>query len=93
MAEIFEEMKVEFIDQDVSVQVVADTIRNDGEVPERYVRPDMKAEPVIIDAEGYNLPIIDMSRLLNSELYEEGIAKLGSACEDWGFFQVCVLAD
>lgn len=88
MAEIFEEMKVEFIDQDVSVQVVADTIRNDGEVPERYVRPDMKAEPAIIDAEGYNLPIIDMSRLLNSELYEEEIAKLGSACEDWGFFQL-----
>lgn len=88
MAEIFEEMKVEFIDQDVSVQVVADTIRNDGEVPERYVRPDIKAEPVIIDAEGYNLPIIDMSRLLNSELYEEEIAKLGSACEDWGFFQL-----
>ena len=92
MAEIFDKMKVEFIDQDESVQVIADNIRDTGEVPERYVRSEIKADPVIVDVEGYNLPVIDMSRLLNPEFSEEETAKLGSACEHWGFFQVCVLA-
>jgi len=93
MAEIFEKMKVEFVDQDESVQVVADSIRDTGEVPERYVRSETKADPVIIDAEGYNLPVIDMSRLLNPDFSEEETAKLGSACEHWGFFQVCLAAE
>ncbi|TVU31728.1 hypothetical protein EJB05_23426, partial [Eragrostis curvula] len=70
------------------ISVVADTIRNNGKVPERYVRPEIKADAVIVNAEGYNLPIIDMSRLLNPEFSEEEIAKLGSACEHWGFFQL-----
>lgn len=91
MAEIFE--KVEFVDQDESVKVVADNIRDTGEVPERYVRSETKADPVIIDAEGYNLPVIDMSRLLNPDFSEEETAKLGSACEHWGFFQVCHVAE
>uniref|UniRef100_A0A0E0IWF2 Fe2OG dioxygenase domain-containing protein n=1 Tax=Oryza nivara TaxID=4536 RepID=A0A0E0IWF2_ORYNI len=84
----FDKLKVEFIDQDESVQVVADTIRSSGEIPERYARPEMEADPVIIDTDGYNLPVIDMSRLINPEFSEEEIAKLGSACEDWGFFQL-----
>ncbi|XP_062201068.1 2-oxoglutarate-dependent dioxygenase 11-like [Phragmites australis] len=88
MAGTFDKMKVEFVDQDESVQVVADTIRSTGEVPERYVRHEIKADAVIVDAEGYNLPMIDMSRLLNPEFSEEEIAKLGSACEHWGFFQL-----
>jgi len=93
MAEIFEKMKVEFVSQDESVQVVADNVRDTGEVPERYVRSETKADPVIIDAEGYNLPVIDMSRLLYPDFSEEEIAKLGSACEHWGFFQVCLAAE
>uniref|UniRef100_A0A0E0BDP7 Fe2OG dioxygenase domain-containing protein n=1 Tax=Oryza glumipatula TaxID=40148 RepID=A0A0E0BDP7_9ORYZ len=88
MAGGFDKLKVEFIDQDKSVQVVADTIRSSGEIPERYARPEMEADPVIIDTDGYNLPVIDMSRLINPEFSEEEIAKLGSACEDWGFFQL-----
>ncbi|CAL4915535.1 unnamed protein product [Urochloa decumbens] len=88
MAEIFDKMKVEFVDQDESVQAVADNIHDTGEVPERYVRSEIKADPVIVDAEGYNLPVIDMSRLLNPEFSEEETAKLGSACENWGFFQL-----
>lgn len=91
MAEIFE--RVEFVDQDESVQVVADNIRDTGEVPERYVRSETKADPVIIDTEGYNLPVIDMSRLLNPDFSEEETAKLGSACKHWGFFQVCLVAE
>jgi hypothetical protein len=46
MAEIFDKMKVEFVDQDESVQVVANNIRDTGEVPERYVRYEIKAEPI-----------------------------------------------
>lgn len=79
MAEIFDKMKVEFVDQDESVQVVANNIRDTGEVPERYVRYEIKAEPAAVDVEGYNLPVIDMSRLLNPEFSEEETAKLGSA--------------
>ncbi|KAL6906393.1 hypothetical protein ACP4OV_003994 [Aristida adscensionis] len=88
MAGIPGNMKVEFINRDESVQVVADTIRNTGEVPERYVRPEVKADSVIVNTEGYSLPVIDMSRLLNPEFSEEETAKLGSACEHWGFFQL-----
>lgn len=86
-------MKVEFIDQDESVQDVAGTLRDSGEVPERYVRPEIEADSIIIDTEGYSLPIIDMSRLLNPEFSEEETAKLGQACEHWGFFQVCLLTN
>ncbi|RLN42365.1 protein SRG1-like [Panicum miliaceum] len=88
MAEIFDKMKMEFVDKDESVQVIADNIRDTGEVPEKYVRSEIKADPVIVDVEGYNLPVIDMSRLLNPEFSEEETAKLGSACEHWGFFQL-----
>ncbi|TVU31732.1 hypothetical protein EJB05_23430, partial [Eragrostis curvula] len=88
MADTFDKIEVEFIDQDEIVQVVADTIRDTGEVPERYVRPEIKAEAVIVDVEGYDLPVIDMSRLLNPEFSEEETAKLGSVCEHWGFFQL-----
>jgi hypothetical protein len=89
MAEAFDE-KVEFVGLEESVQAVAATIHGSGEeVPERYIRPEIDADPVIADAERYTLPTIDMSRLLNPEFSEEESAKLGSACEHWGFFQVC----
>ncbi|KAF0928710.1 hypothetical protein E2562_006133 [Oryza meyeriana var. granulata] len=88
MAGGLDELKVEFIDQDESVQVVADTVGSSGEIPERYVRAEMEADPVINDADGHSLPVIDLSRLINPEFSKEEIAKLGSACEDWGFFQL-----
>jgi hypothetical protein len=65
---IFDKLQVEFIDQDEGVQVVADTIGSSGEVPERYVRHEIEANIVIIDnANGYSLPVIDMSRLINPD--------------------------
>uniref|UniRef100_A0A0D9XME3 Fe2OG dioxygenase domain-containing protein n=1 Tax=Leersia perrieri TaxID=77586 RepID=A0A0D9XME3_9ORYZ len=89
MADRFDKLKVNFIDQDESVQVVADTIGSSGDIPERYVRPEIEADHVIIaDADSYRLPVIDMSRLINHEFSKEETAKLGSACEDWGFFQL-----
>lgn len=91
MADAFNKIEIEFIDQDDNVQVVADSIRNTGDVPERYVRPEIKAEAVIFDVEDYDLPVIDMSRLLNPEFSKEETVKLGFACEHWGFFQVRIL--
>ena len=90
MAGAFDEIRVEFVGLEESVQAVAATIHDSGEVPERYIRPEIEADPLTADAEGYTLPTIDMSRLLNPEFSEEESAKLGSACEHWGFFQVCV---
>jgi hypothetical protein len=91
MAEAFDEIKVAFVCLEESVQAVAATIHDSGEVPERYIRPEIDADPVIADAGSYTLPTIDMSRLINPEFSQEELAKLGSACEHWGFFQVCVL--
>uniref|UniRef100_A0ACD5TIG2 Uncharacterized protein n=1 Tax=Avena sativa TaxID=4498 RepID=A0ACD5TIG2_AVESA len=88
MADPFDEIKVEFVDLEESVQAIAGTIHNSGEIPERYIRTEVHANPVTADAEGYTLPTIDMSRLLNPEFSKEELAKLGSACEHWGFFQL-----
>lgn len=88
MTEAFDEIKVEFVGLEESVQAMAATIHDSCEVPERYIRPEIEADPLTADAEGYTLPSIDMSRLLNPEFSEEESAKLGSACEQWGFFQL-----
>ncbi|XP_051196280.1 2-oxoglutarate-dependent dioxygenase 11 isoform X1 [Lolium perenne] len=88
MAEAFDEIKVAFVCLEESVQAVAATIHDSGEVPERYIRPEIDADPVIADAGSYTLPTIDMSRLINPEFSQEELAKLGSACEHWGFFQL-----
>ncbi|KAI0499769.1 hypothetical protein KFK09_017977 [Dendrobium nobile] len=60
-----------------------------GEVPDRYVRPEAEADPVASPADGDELPVIDISKLINSEFLEEQeLANLGFACREWGFFQV-----
>ena len=58
-------------------------------IPDRYVQPDEIAlGGTVVDVESCNLvlPVIDMARLMNES--SEEIAKLGSACRDWGVFQV-----
>lgn len=89
MAESFDKMKVEFTGHEESVQALAEAFHDSGEVPERYIRPEIDADPLAADAGGHALPTIDMSRLLDPEFSAEESAKLGSACEHWGFFQVC----
>ncbi|XBJ17508.1 hypothetical protein VPH35_008896 [Triticum aestivum] len=81
-------MKVEFTGHEESVQALAATVHDSGEVPERYIRPEIEADPPAADAGGHALPTIDMSRLLDPEFSVEESAKLGSACEHWGFFQL-----
>uniref|UniRef100_A0ACD5U4A5 Uncharacterized protein n=1 Tax=Avena sativa TaxID=4498 RepID=A0ACD5U4A5_AVESA len=87
MAEAFDEIKADFVGLEESVQVIAGTIHNSGKIPERYIRTEVHADPLTADAAGRTLPTIDMSRLLNPEFSKE-VAKLGSACEHWGFFQL-----
>ncbi|CAI0418409.1 unnamed protein product [Linum tenue] len=56
-----------------------------NDVPIRYIRPELELERVSSDDEYVQVPVIDMSKL-----HADGdeLAKLHSACRDWGFFQV-----
>ena len=58
-----------------------------SEVPEKYLRPEIDDEPIVSDVD-VELPIVDLARLLDSQLYQEEAAKFENACEQWGFFQV-----
>ncbi|CAM0877059.1 unnamed protein product [Alopecurus aequalis] len=59
-------------------------------MPDRYIWSDEIAQEGSIvagDGESYKLiPVLDMARLLDQS--QEEIAKLGSACRDWGFFKL-----
>uniref|UniRef100_A0A0D3FK86 Fe2OG dioxygenase domain-containing protein n=1 Tax=Oryza barthii TaxID=65489 RepID=A0A0D3FK86_9ORYZ len=62
-----------------------------AESNERYYRSDEVNAGIVVgydDDEAYELPVVDMGRLLDPELAGAEIAKLGSACRDWGFFQL-----
>ncbi|XP_048553351.1 2-oxoglutarate-dependent dioxygenase 11-like [Triticum urartu] len=67
----------------------AATFADSTVIPDRYARPDEVRDGVVVgDDESYELPLVDMARLLDSESSEAETAKLGSACRDWGFFQL-----
>lgn len=67
----------------------AATFADSTVIPDRYARPDEMRDGVVVgDQESYELPLVDMARLLDSESSEAETAKLGSACRHWGFFQV-----
>ncbi|KAG2604714.1 hypothetical protein PVAP13_4NG141729 [Panicum virgatum] len=73
-----------------NVQALAQTYnRSDEQIPERYIRVEEATEEVIVD-HGISsaIPIIDVSKLLDLHSSKEECAKLGSACRQWGFFQV-----
>lgn len=70
-----------------NVQAISDASKNCTEIPEKYVRPEMNESLAQNGAAGPgDFPIIDLSRLCQDS--EEEIAKLGAACEDWGFFML-----
>lgn len=59
------------------------------DIPESYIRTDeVLADEVIGKDEAYELPVVDMARLVDPDLSAMEIQKLGSACRHWGFFQV-----
>jgi hypothetical protein len=76
-----------------NVQALAETCNNGGDVqvPERYLTKDPGAEDVVAaDDSSHAIPVIDLQKLLDPQSSEEECAKLGSACLNWGFFQVSV---
>ncbi|KAJ6804404.1 S-norcoclaurine synthase 1-like [Iris pallida] len=64
------------------VQALAASLDGASDIPERYIRPEAEADPVADDGE---LPVIDLAQ---AQLSPEESAKLGLACEEWGFFQL-----
>lgn len=61
-------------------------------IPESYIRTDeVLADEVVGKDEAYELPVVDMAKLLDPDSSAMETEKLGSACRHWGFFQVCFL--
>ncbi|KAF8391139.1 hypothetical protein HHK36_023440 [Tetracentron sinense] len=57
-------------------------------VPPRYVRPDQDP-PIVSDTSLVSeVPVIDMERLVSGENKDLELARLHSACKEWGFFQL-----
>ncbi|KAL6902152.1 hypothetical protein ACP4OV_005028 [Aristida adscensionis] len=64
-------------------------LTNSTHVPERYIRTEEVLDGEIVgEDEGYELPVIDMAKLLDPAFSASETAKLGSACRNWGFFQL-----
>jgi len=53
----------------------------------RYIRLDGQDDEVAAEQSG-EVPMIDLGKLFDPEFAEDESARLRSACEDWGFFQV-----
>ncbi|TVU51224.1 hypothetical protein EJB05_02634, partial [Eragrostis curvula] len=59
------------------------------QIPEKYNRTEEVLDGVVVGKdESYELPVIDMARLLDPESSASEVEKLGAACRDWGFFQL-----
>ncbi|XP_006342742.1 protein SRG1 [Solanum tuberosum] len=61
-------------------------------IPERFVR-DMIERPKLATATtpsscNLNIPVVDLSKISNSQDFHNEIMKLSTSCEEWGFFQV-----
>ncbi|KAF8731683.1 hypothetical protein HU200_015612 [Digitaria exilis] len=62
---------------------------SEEEIPERYIRFEETAEEVNGSHDMSSaIPIIDFNKLLDLESSKKECAKLGSACRQWGFFQL-----
>ncbi|KAI0520632.1 hypothetical protein KFK09_008110 [Dendrobium nobile] len=72
----------------LSVPNVQELAQSDDQIPERYFRPEVDVAPLAsIDED--ELPVIDLMKLLNPELIDKDeLFRLGSACKEWGFFQL-----
>ncbi|KAF8715413.1 hypothetical protein HU200_027060 [Digitaria exilis] len=65
-------------------EITEDAFTDSAQIPEKYIRTDeVSAGAVVGEDEAYELPVIDMARLLDPELSASETAKLGSACRDW----------
>ncbi|KAF3341849.1 S-norcoclaurine synthase 1-like protein [Carex littledalei] len=68
--------------------LAADEKKLTAEIMERYIRPEMNSDDVFSGDSSKEIPVIDMSRLLDEMSREEEASKLKHACQEWGFFQV-----
>ncbi|KAL6878274.1 hypothetical protein ACP4OV_012444 [Aristida adscensionis] len=60
-----------------------------AQIPERYIRTEEVLDGVVVgEDESYELPVVNMARLLHPDSSATEVAKLGSACRNWGFFQL-----
>ena len=57
-----------------------------GDIPLRYLRPELQSEEILVD-DTVQIPTIDMRKLMVDDDDDE-MGKLHSACKEWGFFQV-----
>jgi hypothetical protein len=72
---------------DATAALFADSAK----IPDRFIRTnEVQAAGAVVagEDEASELPVVDMARLLDPELSASETAKLGSACREWGFFQV-----
>ncbi|CAN1269247.1 2-oxoglutarate-dependent dioxygenase 11 [Linum perenne] len=70
-----------------NVQQLASECKDDH-VPIKYIRPELELDQVSIDGT-HQVPVIDMIKLaVGGGDADQELAKLHSACKDWGFFQV-----
>ncbi|KAI9177740.1 hypothetical protein LWI28_018609 [Acer negundo] len=66
-----------------NVQALASNL---DDIPLRYIRPELQSDEVLING-SLQIPVIDLSKLVDNDNDDE-LAKLHSACKDWGFFQL-----
>ncbi|OEL34839.1 Thebaine 6-O-demethylase [Dichanthelium oligosanthes] len=71
---------------DATAALFTDSVK----IPERFIRTNkvLASGAVVGEDETFELPVVDMASLLDPELSALETAKLGSACRDWGFFQL-----
>ncbi|KAJ1283469.1 hypothetical protein BS78_03G130800 [Paspalum vaginatum] len=70
-----------------NVQALAQTWNSSGEqVPDRYVRTEETGADEVVASSA--IPVVDLGRLTDPRSSEEELANLGSACQNWGFFQL-----
>lgn len=77
------------VNRDEITDATASVFADGGQIPEKYIRTEEVLDGVVVgDDESYELPVVDMARLLDPESSALEISKLGDACRNWGFFQV-----
>ena len=77
--------------RDKITDATAALFADSAKIPDRFIRTnEVQAAGAVVagEDEASELPVVDMARLLGPELSASETAKLGSACREWGFFQV-----
>eukprot|EP01018_Ginkgo_biloba_P012088 Gb_21294 [translate_table: standard] len=76
--------------QKTKVEVVELLVENGiSRIPDMYVRPPQERQYLPTCTSQVQVPLIDLSGLNSEGIERENVLKqLGSACEEWGFFQI-----